>query len=192
MVKKLFDKISIFTASSAGLILLFLWAFFEASFWFIAPDFLIAIYCVINSKNYKKFLKGVIIASILGGALYYLLNYINFSEMTRILVNTPFVSSKNIGFVDAIFIKYGIFGTFFQSITLIPFKIWTHFAFFYGFNPIIYLFFVAISRIFRFYIVAIVAMWISKKFRKNIEKNLIYWLVLYTILFLLLTFLWEA
>jgi len=185
------SKLELFVVSTTGLILLGLWAFFEASFWFIAPDFLIGLYCFLAPKKYKKIIFTTLVISLIGGFAYYLFILNNFGLSTQILDKTPFISDKNFNFVKDIYLEKGVIATFLQSITLIPFKIWTYHITLYNFNPLIYFILVGISRAFRFILVGLIAVYLRKKM-ENIGKNhLIPLVVLYTLLFLLVTSILE-
>jgi len=190
--RKIYTRAEIFAASGLGLTLLVLWSFFEASFWFIAPDFILGLLCILAPKKYKKFLVAAIITSIFGGVFYYSLNLIHFEGLTEILVKTPFAAEKSMNFVSALFSNYGVIATLMQSITLIPFKIWTHFAVLYGFSPILYFLLAAVSRIFRFFIVAWIACFLGIKAKKWIKNNFVAFLAAYILLFVIGMLLLEA
>jgi len=190
--QKVYDKFYIFAGSLVGLILLGLWSFFEASVWFIAPDFLIMLFSLVLFKKYKKFILVALITSLIGGLLYYILNLFYFEQLTDILFNTPFVAERSVAFVSKLLSEYGVIATFLQSITLIPFKIWTHFIVQYNLSPLLYFVFVAISRTIRFFVVAFVFAFLGKKFKNKIRNNFNWLLIIYLLSFALVMFLLEA
>jgi hypothetical protein len=174
------------------MILIALWSFFEASFWFIAPDFLIGLFCFLAPKRYKKILLIALVFSILGGLFYYFFNVYNLNILTEILINTPFVSEKNMLFVSNLYLTHGIFATLLQAITLIPFKIWTHFVVLYNLNPAIYLLLVGISRLVRFAIVGFIAIKFRHFLGSKVKRHSIFIIAIYSLIFLLITFLLES
>ncbi len=183
MSEKSYKKTSIFAGSIIGGILLGVWSFLEASFWFIGPDFLIILFSFVLPKKYKRFILIAIISSLLGGIFYYVLNLFYFDQLSIILFNTPFVVTRNVNFVSNILSSYGVAGALMQSITLIPFKIWTHFIIEFGFSPIIYFILVIISRTFRFLVFAGIASFVARRFPKISRKYFFLFLLIYIILF---------
>lgn len=187
-----FDKFSVFAGGTLALVFLAVWSFFEASFWFVAPDLLISIFSILAPKKYRKFIFIVLLSSLLGGIFYYCLNFFYFDQLIRVLYHTPFISERNILFVSEILGKYGVFGAFFQSFTLIPFKIWTSFVFSNGLNPYVYFAIVMISRFIRFFIFALVALYLRKSFERVIRNNFCLLLSLYLVVFFMFMFILEA
>jgi membrane protein YqaA with SNARE-associated domain len=189
--QKALKKSTLFAGSFAGLVLLSIWSFFEASFWFIAPDFLIAIFSFLVPKKYKKYIFLALLFTLLGGIAYYSLNIFYLENMTLILQNTLFVSEKNIDFVSKILTQYGVGGSFFQSFTLIPFKIWTNLVVILNLNPLIYFVIVIFSRLIRFTIIAGIAILARKKLGNLNKKYFLIIAIVYLILFFSIMFLLE-
>ncbi|MEM4271390.1 MAG: hypothetical protein QXO70_04850 [Candidatus Pacearchaeota archaeon] len=190
--KNLFKKAEIFTLSTFGILVLGLWAFFEASFWFIAPDFIIGLFCFLAPKKNRKFILTALFISLIGGFCYYLFTVNNFELATNILHNTPFVSEENINFVKAIYSKNGVYATILQAITLIPFKIWTNLVVLNKFDPLVYFFLVGLSRLFRFFLVGMIAIYLRKRIEKFARDNFIVLLITYSVLFLTITYILES
>ena len=184
---KVYEKLEKFSLDGWALIILGIWAFFEASFWFIAPDFIIGVLCFFAPKRYKKFLGVTIVISLIGGLGYYLFVSIYPELAMTILSQTPFLTEKSMGFVSD-YLGKGVSYTLLQSFTFIQFKAWTYFANVYGLNIIAYFFLVGISRIIRFSVVAGIAILLSKINKKFLKKNIIL-LILGYVLFII-GFLW--
>jgi membrane protein YqaA with SNARE-associated domain len=158
-----------FFSSPLFLFLLAIWAFFEASVWFLAPDLLLLLYFLTNPKQYKKILALVVTFSILGGISYYLFVTLNPVLAESILLQTPFVAQRNIVFVENLFVDYGVVATVLQSITLIPFKIWTFLAVQQSFSFFHYIFFAIITRCIRFSVLGGLFYWAGTK--QNLVRN---------------------
>jgi hypothetical protein len=187
-----FDKASIFAVGFLGIFFVCIWSFFEASFWFVAPDFLIAIFSFLVPKYYRKYIYYALIFSLLGGIFYYVLNLFYFELMGEVLGQTFFVSTKNLELVSGLFAQYGVLGAFFQSFTLIPFKIWTHLVVGNGFNPSIYFLIVIVSRAIRFFIIGLVAIGLRKLLRNYVRDNILILFVLFVMFFFGVMFVLEA
>jgi len=190
--KKVYDRFKIFSLSGWALALLCLWAFFEASFWFIAPDFIIGLLCFLAPKRYKRFIFAALIISLLGGIAYYAFTDSYFNQASEILMKTPFVSEKNVDFVEKLYLEHGVYATIFQSITLIPFKIWTNNIVKYNFNALAYFLLVGISRAFRFFMFGFLAGYLRKKLGKISERHIILIGLIYTAIFLGVMIILEA
>jgi membrane protein YqaA with SNARE-associated domain len=184
--EKTYNFLNKFILSTSAIILLILWAFFEASFWFIAPDLLITIYCFFPKSNHKKFINIAIISSIIGGIFYLILTFLYPIQITNILIQTPFVNEGKLSFVSNLFSNHGVISTLLQSFSFIPFKIWTNQAVLNNFNLFFYFSLVAISRIIRFYFGAFISKYLGKKFEKFNKKNIIPIFIVYIAIFLIL------
>jgi membrane protein YqaA with SNARE-associated domain len=161
-----------------------IWAFLEASFFFIAPDYIIGIMAA-TKYDKKKVLVISLASSIFGGLLFYYTNY--YYDLTNILFQVPFVSQDKLSFIQVIYSKFGIFGALLQSITLIPFKIWTYAAASLKYNVLLFLLIVFISRLVRFTLVYFVMGFFNKWFKKR--PALI--LLIYTMLFASIMLIFE-
>lgn len=161
------------------------WAFFEASFFFIAPDFILMFFSYAKN-NWKKILLITAGFSILGGIFYFVLIQFMGEKLYAVLINTPYIGSANILTVQGFYDTYGVYGTIFQSFTFMPFKIWTYLSVSNQLNPLIYFLFVMISRIVRFGIVIIIAKILNKYFGNIIRKNFIISILSFVTFFVLL------
>lgn len=181
---KFYERSIKIVSSKAGEKLLLLWSFFEASFWFIAPDFLLVIFGVLQPKDKNKFFIKAFIASFLGGAMYYLLNIISFNTMNTILQQTPFVTERMFIFIRDVYMNHGLTGVLFQSFSFMSFKIWTHLAVESNLNPFGYFSLVMISRSLRLYLVIFLSSLVGKFFPDFIRKHFILVFISYTLIFI--------
>ncbi len=170
--------------ASVGLVAVGTWAFAEATFWFIAPDFLIIILCVFAPESWKRIAFFALLGSLAGGILSFMLNGLFFDRMGEILRATPFVEERMLTEIDDLYRSRGLQGVLFQSFSFMQFKIWTHLAVAHGFQPIVYFGLVGISRGIRFLIVAFAAQLAGRLAPRFFARHAALFLVLYTTAFL--------
>ena len=185
---KLFDKLSLFSLTSGALVLLAIWAFFEASIWFVIPDFFLLVLCVLSPKKYKKFFLIGIIFSLIGISAYFMFVSQYPGKAGEILIETPFIRGRMIEAIGSLYNDQGISSVLKQTTTVIPVKVWTYQAVTHNFNFFIYLLFVGISRAIRIFLICFIFSIIGNKFKKNIKKYSSIFLFLYIILFFLVLF----
>jgi membrane protein YqaA with SNARE-associated domain len=174
--------------SRFALILLTVWAFFEASFWFIIPDFILLVLCMLNPKNYKKFFIFTILSSLIGITFYFLFvsNYPSIS--LNILMNTPFINQNMIDSINTLYNNEGIVSSLWQTTTFFPVKVWTYQAALHNFDLFLYLFFLAISRSIRMFIISFTFSFLGRKFNRFIRRNLLWMLIVYILVFFAILF----
>ena len=186
--KRLYDKLSPLTMTNGALVLLSLWAFLEASVWFVIPDFLLLILCILYPKNYKKFFVFTLLFSILGIIAYFTFvsNYTVLSG--EILLNTPFINQKMLDSINSLYTGKGVSVVLRQTTTVIPVKVWTYQAVVHHFNLFLYLFFVAISRAIRMFIISLIFAFIGKKYRNTLRNYSSILLLAYVLIFFIVLF----
>jgi hypothetical protein len=166
------------------LTLLSLWAFGEASFWFIAPDFLLIPLSWEHPKKWLKFSTIAWVSSILGGVFYFWWASHYFATAQKILEITPFVTPRMHSSISNIFQEHGAWGALFQSWSFMSFKIWSFEAIKHRLSFSHYFPIVVFSRIFRIFVVSWVSSkcssWILPYWKKNVRVS---WFV-YSLVFL--------
>ena len=182
--ERLFLKYTLFVGSGISLLLLFVWSFFEAGIWFLAPDFLAMLYCFAPSARLSRLLFVALAGSLVGGILYYILCLQYPAETASLLLATPFVSQQKIAFVSGLYESYGVLGAFAQSFTLIPFKIWTSVLTTYHLSPISYFLLVMLSRFIRFGVSGAAAIWIGRKLGVKLERYFLVIIIGFSVIFL--------
>lgn len=166
------------------LILLSLWAFGEASFWFIAPDFLLIPLAIEKPERWFKLSMIAWVSSIGGGLFYFWWASRNPAEAQSVLSQTPFVTPRMQETISNWYEKYGFWGALLQSWSFMSFKIWTFEAikkdfFFWFYFPV-----VTFSRVFRLFVVTYLAARVSPfVFPLWRKKPLVSWIA-YSILFI--------
>lgn len=174
------------------LILLSVWAFGEASFWFIAPDFLLLPLSWEQPKKWLKFSIFTWLSSVAGGVFYLWWASHHFEAAQSILEMTPFVSAQMHSKISSIYQQHGVWGALFQSWSFMSFKIWTFEAIRHQLSLAHYFPIVIFSRVFRIFVVS----WLSSRCSRWIlpiwKKNLMASWSVYSMVFLLALWLLEA
>ncbi|MCP3685641.1 MAG: hypothetical protein GY861_23570 [bacterium] len=187
--QKTFDLFSRFSFGVAAVVLLSFWAFFEASVWFLFPDFLLFILVILNPKKWRLFFIVSLVLSILGLSAYYLFVYLKPSLAYTILINTPFVGEYMLEKVVEFYQMKGSGIALIQAFYPIPSKVWTYETVVLGFKFLPYLLMVTISRAMRMFLVSYVGSRFGKDFKGIIRNNffvlfLVYVIMIFTVLFL--------
>ena len=117
-----------FSFTYLALIIISIWAFFEASIWFIIPDFIILILILVNPKYYKKFFLITFISSIIGIMIYYLFVHLKSELAFELLIRIPFTNSLMIEKITDLYVNEGVMSILKQSFSGVPSKVWTFVA----------------------------------------------------------------
>lgn len=190
--RKLSEFIATAAMSRSGLIFVGGWAVAEATFWFIAPDFILGIMIAFAPRAWKRLLAASLLGSLIGGVLSFTLNSLHPAWMASVLEATPFVQAKMIAFVEGIYSRHHYIGVLFQAFSFMQFKIWTHLAVLHGFNPLIYFSLVMLSRMVRFGSISFLAKNIGDRIQTLLKGHALTFVFMYTVLFLALLFALES
>ena len=131
-----------------------LWAAGEASFWFIAPDFLLLPFAVQQPARWWRLSAAAWCGSLAGGALYFAFCTVDLRLAESILAQTPFVTPRMLAFVSGYYERHGAWGALAQSWSFMSFKIWTFEAVRHDLSWWVFLPIVMFSRLFRLFVVA--------------------------------------
>ncbi|MCX6118882.1 MAG: hypothetical protein NT027_15200 [Proteobacteria bacterium] len=178
------ERLKTVSLSQSGQVIVFTWAIAEATFWFIAPDFIIGLLVVIAPASWLILVRASLFGSLVGGLLSYGLNLLYPEWMAQILHSTPFVQQSMIEFVDGVYTKHGHAGVLFQAFSFMQFKIWTQAAVKFDFNAFVYFSFVMISRSIRFGASAWLAKIIGSRIEKFLKDHIVLFSILYTLTFI--------
>jgi len=77
-----YESFSRFSGQKKSSIILSIWAFLEASFFFVAPDFILTPLSFFNPKEYKKLFLITLISALIGGIFYFVLNILYISQLS--------------------------------------------------------------------------------------------------------------
>lgn len=139
----------------------FCWAFFEAIFWFILPDFFLAPAVISRPKLAKRLLLSVITGTMLGTMTMLILASLFFSQIAVMISNVPFTTQEMIPRVETQ-LQSGIVSVILQPFSGIPVKVWSYTVIASGYSVIYYYIAVNIGRIIRFLLVCGVSLGIAK------------------------------
>lgn len=181
---RLADNFTRFVNSRGGLITLGIWAFFEPSFWFIAPDMCLWAMCLYAPRNYRKYFLVTLAAALAGAGFYFLLNLFFFDQLKPILMATPFVHERMFTQIQGILAAYGVKGLLFQAFSFMSVKIWVHVAVQNAVPFFQFILLTGISRALRFFLFALLFSRIGGRLEGWLRKYFIPFVVLYVIGFL--------
>lgn len=130
------------------------WAFAEASFWFIAVDFLLIPFALTYPSQWFRITLVAWVASHCGGALYFLFCREYLDLANTILNATPFVTERMHAYIIDLYDNHGPWGAMYQAWSFMSFKIWTYEAVRKNFSFSEFFPIVMFSRIFRLFVVS--------------------------------------
>jgi membrane protein YqaA with SNARE-associated domain len=162
------------------------WAFGEACFWFIAPDFLLVPLAIQHPERWRRLGVAAWCGSLAGGAGYFAFCTFNLPLAESILAGTPFVTPRMLASISALFDHSGVWGALAQSWSFMSFKIWTFEAVRHHFSWWAYFPIVMVSRAFRLFVVAWLAARLSPYLREWWNRRPALSWALYTAAFLLM------
>lgn len=190
--RKFASWIAAVTESRSGLYVVGCWAVAEATFWFIAPDFILGILIAFVPLAWKRLLGSALLGSLIGGLVSYGLNLAFPAWMAGVLHGTPFVNAQMISFVNDVYTQHGHLGVLFQAFSFMQFKIWTQQAVQHGFNPVFYFGLVMVSRTIRFGAASLLAKNIGSRISALLIRHAVVFVVVYTALFVTMLILVEG
>ncbi len=188
MNDQLYDKASLFTGSILAFILLGIWSFFEASFWFVLPDFLLLLLCLLRPEKYLRFFVLSLVASVVGISSYYGFVVFDSGLAREILDDTPFVNQGMIGDVGGWYTEGDLLVLLKQSVSNIPVKVWTYLAVEHELNLFVYVCGVGISRAVRMFMITFVFAILGRRFAAGIRRRFLLLSVGYVVLFFFVMF----
>ena len=167
----------------------FLWAFFEATFFFIIPDVWLSYNSIDSLKKGFQNVIFALIGALLGGTLMYILGSYNITSINSMLIKIPLIDATIINQVKESIQSDGLLAIFLGPLKGIPYKIYASYS---GALTLNYLMFMLISifaRGIRFSISIIITNLLSKTLLKQvslINKRIIItilWLLIYIMYF---------
>jgi len=174
MLKNLFDKcVKLASSKFAEYVLAFV-SFVESSFFPVPPDIMIVPMVVAKKDRYLRIFFIATLFSALGGLLGYFIGYQFFSEVGVKIFE--FYGYENSDFLKEKFqTRGGIFSwlliLFTAGFTPLPFKLFTIFSGFIGFNLISFFFTCLFARGLRFFFVAYLSSKFGSKFGSFLKKK---------------------
>jgi len=169
-----------------------LWAFSEASFFFIVPDIWLS-YTSLNSL--KKGFKNVIFAligALLGGTVMYILGRNDITAIIKFLAKIPLIDLGIINDVKESIQIDGVSAMFVGPLKGIPYKIYASYAGALSMNYFVFILISIFARGIRFCLSVLISNLFFRTFLNKITLNnkriilAFIWLIIYTIYFLLM------
>jgi len=178
------DRFSQFVNSRQGLLLLGIWAFFEPSFWFIAPDMFLQLMCLYSPKKYIKYFFVTLASALAGVSFYFVLNLFFFDKLGKILLMTPFVNEEMILQIKNILATNGLTGLLFQAFSFMSVKVWVHIGVENKIPFHQFIFLTGLSRALRFFLFAFISSQIGSRLNHFLRSYIIPFVILYVVGFI--------
>lgn len=169
--EELIKKIEQKAGSSKALLWLNIITFAESSFFPIPPDPFQIVLTLARPEKWLKFVKNVVIYSVLGGIFGYIIGFYFFDFFGNKLINFYNLNDEfeKISFV---FKETTFWSIFIAALTPIPYKIFTISAGLFNVNIILFFTASVLGRGIRFFTVGALARYLGKRHAKKILKHL--------------------
>ncbi len=183
LFRKLYDWVLHWADTPYGLLVLFLLALAESSFFPIPPDPLLIALCLGAITKSWRFAFYTSIASVIGGMIGYLIGYEVWPHVDSFFFKyIPFFTEKTFISVLKHYQESGFWYVFLAGFTPIPYKIFTIASGVFKLNFLLFLLASTISRSLRFFVVAA----LFRKFGPEIKTFIDKYFNLLAILFFIL------
>lgn len=160
------------------------WAFCEAIFWFILPDFLLLPMTLQQPKRWKLFAVATIFGSLFGALIMMTLCTYQPDLIAQYITRLPFTHITMMTKIEHLFLQFPKIAPLFQAISGVPVKVW-----FWGnhhhqwMNSTIFLTLILVSRAVRITGVAILACTLSRLNNQWFKPHWLLFLLLYITIF---------
>lgn len=162
----------------------FLWALFEATFFFIIPDVWLSFNSVDSLKKGFKNMMFAIIGALFGGTLMFILGSYNITSVNNMLINIPLIDANIINQVNDSIQSDGLLAIFMGPLKGIPYKIYASYSGALALNYLMFMLISIFARGIRFSISIIITNLLSRTLL--IQLTLINKRIIITILWLLI------
>ena len=146
-------------------------SFAESSFFPIPPDVLLVPMCLARPDRAWRFAAICTIASVIGGAVGYLIGYAVFDQLARPIIALYGYADKFAAF-QAMYAEWGLWIILIKGLTPIPYKIVTIASGAAGFDFWVFMLASIVTRGGRFFLVAILLHFDGERVRDFIERRL--------------------
>src|ERR1700733_13561326 len=171
MLRKLYARVMALAASPNAGWWLALIAFAEASFFPIPPDALLVPMALARPRSAWRYAAICTVASVVGGALGYLIGFAVFDQIARPILNVYGYGAAYAAF-QAKFQEYGLWIILIKGLTPIPYKIVTIAAGAARFDFSLFMLASLLTRGARFFLVATLLHYYGDAVRDFIERRL--------------------
>ena len=171
MLRRLYDRVLTLAGSPRAPWWLAAIAFAESSFFPIPPDALLVPMALARPERVWRLAAICTIASVLGGALGYLIGFALFDQLARPVLELYGYAEKFAGF-QALYAKWGLWVILIKGLTPIPYKIVTIASGAAKFDFLVFMAASVLTRGARFFLVATLLHFWGDTVRVFIEKRL--------------------
>jgi membrane protein YqaA with SNARE-associated domain len=171
MLHRLYARVMALAASPYAAWWLAVIAFAEASFFPIPPDALLVPMALAKPRKAWRYAAICTVASVVGGALGYLIGYAVFDQLARPILNVYGYGNAYAAF-QAKFQEYGVWIILVKGLTPIPYKIVTIAAGAARFDFAVFMMASVLTRGARFFLVATLLHFFGDSVRVFIERRL--------------------
>ena len=171
MLHRLYDRVLALASSRYAVIWLAVVSFAEASFFPIPPDVLLIPMALARPRRAWHYAAICTAASVVGGALGYLIGYALFDVIARPLIAAYHYQDAFQRFRDT-YAQYGLWVILLKGITPIPYKIVTISAGAAGYDFGLFMLASLVTRGARFFLVATLLHFFGDRVRDFIERRL--------------------
>lgn len=125
--------------------MVFAWAASEALIWFVIPEFLLLLVIFMRVHNKKQMLMYDIAGTVFGTIVALVIRL-----PEKYIEYLPYIQPKMVSQTKIWFNENGVFGLLYQPFSGVPYKVFTHLAWQYKYNLLIFLFVAVAARIVRY------------------------------------------
>ncbi len=167
-----------FLSSKYADYLIFFWAFSEALYWFVIPEFLLLLIIFLRIKKRPKMILYDIYGTIVGILFAFAVN-LQSSSVSKL----PFVQLNMVEQVHIWFSNIGEWALLYQPFSGVPFKVFNHTAHDFHLNLFFYIFVAIIARIGRYVLLYLFLTNMYKYFHKFVYNHYVKLLLVSTFIF---------
>lgn len=171
MLRRLYDRVLALAASRRAPLWLAVISFAESSFFPIPPDALLVPMALARPDRAFRLALICTVASVLGGALGYLIGYALYDQLALPLIRLYHYEAAAAAFQER-FNEYGLWVILIKGLTPIPYKIVTIASGAAHFNFLIFLAASLVTRGARFFLIALLLRRFGAPVREFIERRL--------------------
>jgi len=166
-VKPHFNQFAeLFFKSKESNALIVTWAAAEAFIWFVLPEFLLFLVIFLKVRHKFDLLKYDLIGTAIGTVIG-----IMWHAPASFLTQLPFVYQGMLDKVNGWFTDWGIWGLFFQPFSGVPYKVFNHLAYDYGFFIPLFIIVAIAARMIRYFIAYEITLALYPFIHKYVRKH---------------------
>ncbi len=170
MLIKIYDKVIALAGRRNAEKYLAIVSFIESSFFPIPPDVMLAPMVIAKPKKWFRLATICTLSSVIGGCIGYAIGFLFWETIGQTIINFYGIE-KDFLKISSVFKDYGIEIIFLAGISPLPYKLFTITSGVVGYNLFLFIIVSLIARGIRFFLVAIIFVFVGKKIRYWIEKH---------------------